>query len=49
MEAMAEAAKPLQKWMSDNCHPHTSIAVTVTDVDLYESVVHHVTLEFVKD
>lgn len=47
--SMLEAAKPLMKWMADNCHPHCQIIVDNTDVCLVEGVATATTGEFVKD
>jgi hypothetical protein len=37
-QAMLEAAKPLIKWMGENCHPHCTAMVTQTEVELVEGV-----------
>jgi len=46
---MLEAAKPLIKWMNENCHPHCSAAVCQTQVELTEGIAVASTLEYVKD
>lgn len=46
---MLEAAKPLIKWLNDNCHPHCSIVVTPDSVELYESQARQTTTEFILD
>ena len=35
---MAEAARPLMKWISENCHPHCDVHVSASSVELTESV-----------
>jgi len=37
-EQMLEAAKPLIKWMNQNCHPHQTIRVELDSVELTESI-----------
>jgi hypothetical protein len=46
---MLEAAKPLMKWMNDNCHPHCKAVVEQAHIELVEGIATHGTLEFVKD
>ena len=46
---MLEAAKPLMKWVSDNCHPHCVAVVDFDSVELMESVARQLTEEFIKD
>lgn len=46
---MLEAAKPLIKWMNENCHPHYTSIVTATDIELLEGVATEGTLEFLRD
>jgi hypothetical protein len=48
-KTMLEAAKPLMKWLSDNCHPHCEAHVEVDSVELKEGVAREVTHEFIKD
>ena len=36
--AMLEAAKPLIKWMNENCHPHCEAIVDSTGVRLVEVI-----------
>lgn len=48
-EEMLEAAKPLIKWMSDNCHPHCDAKVASVDVQLNEGIANRRTYEFIKD
>lgn len=42
-------ARPMVKWINDNCHPHTTITVTPTGAALEEGVCAFVTLAFIKD
>lgn len=44
-ESMLHAAKPLIKWLNENCHPHCCVLVDVTSVCLSESIARHITLE----
>lgn len=46
---MLDAAKPLIRWINDNCHPHTQLTVDHTTVELTEGVAVERTLEFLKD
>lgn len=46
---MLEAAKPLMKWLNENCHPNCQIQVDINSVSLVEGVAVQVTNEFVKD
>ena len=48
-QAMLEAAKPLMKWLSENCHPHYSATVDAGSVEVFESFAHTTTDEFIKD
>ncbi len=43
------AAKPLIKWMNENVHPHCSVIVDHTTVELLEGQLMHSTHEFLKD
>ena len=47
-EDMLEAAKPLMKWLSDNCHPHCSASVEVDRIELVEGVAVCITDAFIK-
>ena len=44
-----EVAKPLIKWLNDNCHPHCSIIITTTHAELLEGIAATETTEFLKD
>ena len=46
---MLESAKPLMKWLSENCHPHCAATVESGSVKLTESIECTVTDEFIKD
>jgi len=47
--SMLEAAKPLMKWLSDNCHPHCTVIVDSGRVELVEGIATTMTDEFIKD
>ena len=44
-----KAVKPIMKWLSDNCHPHTKVIVDYSRAELVEDIATLVTEEFVKD
>jgi hypothetical protein len=46
---MLEAAKPLLKWINEECHPHCTVIVRNDMVVLSEDVAVVPTAEFVKD
>lgn len=46
---MLEAAKPLMKWIADNCHSHCHAEVNIGSVVLSEDVARQYTNEFIKD
>lgn len=46
---LLEAAKPLIKWMAENCHPHCIARVNQVSVELLVSVASRRTQEFLKD
>jgi hypothetical protein len=46
---LLDAAKPLIKWLNDNCHPHCTAIVGPGDVELTEGICHEKTDEFIKD
>lgn len=46
---MLEAAKPLIKWMNENCHPHCTAHVDHCVVELTEGVATNRTDEFLRD
>ena len=48
-DQMLEAAKPLIKWMNDNCHPHCTAHVNHVAVELTEGIATNRTEEFLKD
>ena len=49
MNEMLEMAKPLIKWINENCHPHCECIVDMTTVKLVEGVAANKTDEFIKD
>jgi hypothetical protein len=48
-ESLLEAAKPLIKWINENCHPHHVCHVDHTNVELFEGQIVNKTDEFLKD
>ena len=42
-------AKPLIKWLNDNCHPHVSVIVSPSSAELCEGICIHNTDEYIKD
>lgn len=48
-EEMLSAALPLIKWMNENCHPHCSILVDQTTVELVQGVATSCTEKFLRD
>lgn len=46
---LLEAAKPLMKFLCENCHPHTQVFVTGTGAELTEGICAVKTDEFLKD
>lgn len=37
-DQMLDAAKPLIRWLNENCHPHCEATVTTTTVELVEGI-----------
>ena len=48
-EELLEAARPLIRWIAQNCHPHTDAQVDATRVILREGVASHGTEEYLRD
>lgn len=48
-EEFNQAAKPLLKWLNDNCNPHVTVVVTPISAELSEGVHSLSTMEFVRD
>lgn len=48
-EQLLEAAKPLIKWLNENCHPHCQVVVDIGSAELTEAIARAVTEEFIKD
>jgi hypothetical protein len=44
-----ELGKPLIKFLNDNFHPHVTVVVTPTGIELLEGVCASPVTEFVKD
>jgi hypothetical protein len=47
-EEMLEAAKPLIKWMNENCHPHCKAIVDQNTIELTEGIATNRTDEFLR-
>jgi hypothetical protein len=48
-EEMLTAAKPLIKWLNENCHPHCEAHVDQNTVVLFEGIATNRTDEYLKD
>jgi hypothetical protein len=48
-EQMLEAARPLIKWLNENCHPHCTAHVDQVSVELTEGISTDRTDEYLKD
>ena len=48
-DSMLEAAKPLIKWLNENCHPHCQAKVDTNSVELLECIARNITIDFIKD
>lgn len=46
---MLEAAKPLIKWLNENCHPHCKAVVTNRTIELMEGIAANLTDEYLRD
>jgi hypothetical protein len=46
---MLDAAKPLIKWLNENCHPHCEAHVSQTTVELNEVIASNITNEYLRD
>ena len=44
-----DAARPLMKWVSENCHPHVTVHVDYSCAQLFECVNSFVTEDYVLD
>ena len=49
IDSMLEAAKPLIKWLNENCHPHCAARVDNSTVELSEEIALTGTDEYVPD
>lgn len=45
----ANLARPLIKWLNENCHPHTHIFIDQTTAEISEGVMSFTSVEYVKD
>ena len=48
-DELLEVAKPLIKWLNENCHPHCSATVDCGSVRLAEDIATNKTEEYIKD
>lgn len=48
-QQMLEAAKPLIKWLNENCNPHCTAHVDQNTIELTEGVATNRTDEFLRD
>ncbi len=48
-ESFKEAAKPLIKWLNENCHPHVKVIVTPIDAELVEGTCVARVEEYLRD
>ena len=48
-KALLEAAKPLIKWLNENCHPHTYAHVDGNTVEIVEGIAKCRTDEYLRD
>ena len=44
-----EAARPLIKWLNDNCHPHVTVVVNPSRAELSEGIYSFPTEDYIKD
>jgi len=44
-----KAAKPLIKFMNDNCHPHTTTIVNCNSAELSEGICAFITNDYIKN
>jgi len=45
---LTELAKPLIKWMNENCHPHTQIVIETNSFQLLEGVIGRQVWDYIK-
>lgn len=48
-DQLLEAAKPLIRWINENCHPHVRVLVECDGARVSEDLVSVQTEEFIKD
>lgn len=44
-----EVARPVIKWLNDNCHPHTTVLIEPTRAEVVEGVCAVNTNDYVRD
>jgi hypothetical protein len=45
----AKAARPLIKFLNDNCHPYVCVVVDVDSAQIFEGVARFVTEDYLRD
>ena len=48
-ESFTESARPLMKWVSENCDPHVTVHVDYARAELFIGCNNYVTEDFVLD
>ena len=48
-DEILEAAKPLIKWLNENCHPHCTAHVDQTTIEIMEGIANIQTDEYLRD
>jgi hypothetical protein len=46
---LEEIAKPVVKWLNDNCHPHVTVIITPSHVNLLETLFSFPVEEYILD
>lgn len=49
MKEFETVARPIIKWLNDNCHPHTTIIITPTCAEIMEGVGCLPTNDYLRD
>jgi len=49
LKVLADAARPLMKYLSENHNPHTTVIVTSTNAELVGGIMSFVTEDYIKD
>ena len=48
-EELERVARPLVKWINDNCHPHVVVVVDSTNIELLEGVCSIIIEDYIRD